>query len=33
MELDRSGKFKKYSYMSIHFPDKAARILEWSKKK
>ena len=32
MELDRSGKFKKYSYMSIHFPDKAARILEWSKK-
>jgi len=31
MEKDKSGKFRKYSYMSIHYPSIASDKLEWSK--
>lgn len=28
---DKSGKFKKYSYMDVHHPKETSRILEWAK--
>ena len=28
---DKSGKKKKYIYMSVHYPDITNNILEWSK--
>jgi len=31
MEDNKSGKFRKYSYMSSHYPDKTLNIIEWSK--
>jgi len=31
MEVDKSGKFRKYSYMSVHYPQEAFNILEWAK--
>jgi hypothetical protein len=31
LEVDKSGKFRKYSYMSTHYPQKTLDILEWSK--
>ena len=31
VEEDKSGKFRKYSYMSSHYPDETLNIIEWSK--
>ena len=31
MEGDKSGKFRKYSYMSTHHPEIASEILDWAK--
>ena len=31
MEKDKSGKFRKYSYMSTHYPEITSKILNWSK--
>lgn len=32
MQEDKSGKLRKYSYMSSHYPEKTLNILEWSKR-
>jgi hypothetical protein len=31
MNEDKSGKFRKYSYMSLHYPEKTLNILKWSR--
>jgi len=31
MKVDKSGKFRKYSYMSVHYPQESSFILDWSK--